>query len=316
MGVHSVARISPETALASRATWTGPQIVQDSLPLSAKLLAVDLDGTLLDLNGKPHARDVRALRAAVAAGIRVSIVTGRLYSGTRATAETLGLRGAIGCADGSHLVRAEDHSTLLHLGVRGDDGARLRVALAGTGLATFVFAKDAIGHDAAGMQFVDYVTTWSLDVRAARDVLDHELWRAEDGITAVVALGPREQVAGAVRAINEALPGAVGVAMFPVRRGVHARKATWALIVRAAGGTKGTAIRWIAAQEGVAMENTVCVGDWMNDLPMFEAAGRSFAMGQAPDELKARATHVLKETASDGGGVARAIAEAFGISAE
>jgi hydroxymethylpyrimidine pyrophosphatase-like HAD family hydrolase len=284
--------------------------------LSAKLLAVDLDGTLLDANGRPHARDVRAIRAAISAGVRVSIVTGRLYSGTRAVAGTLGLRGAVGCADGSHLVHAGDHATLLHLGVRGDDGTKLRAALAGTGLATFVFAKDAIGHDAAGMSFVDYVTTWSLDVRVAPDVLRHELWGADDGVTAVVALGQREQVGNAVRVISTALPGAVAVAMFPVRRGVHARKGTWAMIVRAAGGTKGTAIRWIAEHEGVAIKDTVCVGDWLNDVPMFEAAGQSFAMGQAPDEVKSRATRVLNETVVEGGGVARVISEAFGIVAE
>jgi Cof subfamily protein (haloacid dehalogenase superfamily) len=284
--------------------------------LAPKLLAVDLDGTLLDLRGKPHKRDVRAIRAALSEGVRVSIVTGRLYSGTRDVAQTLGLRGAVGCADGSHLVHARDHATLLHLGVRGDDGARLRKALGRAQLATFVFAKDAIGHDLRGAPFVDYVTTWSRDIRVAKDALEHELWAAEDGITAVVALGTQDQVAEAVRHIAEALAAAVLVAMFPVRRGTLAATGTWALIVRAAGGTKGTAIRWIAEREGVRLEDTVCVGDWLNDLPMFEVAGRSFAMGQAPDEVKSRATHVLDETASNGGGVARAISEAFGITVD
>jgi hydroxymethylpyrimidine pyrophosphatase-like HAD family hydrolase len=123
-------------------------------------------------------------------------------------------------------------------------------------------------------------------------------------------------VAYAVRAVSSALASAVLVAMFPVRRGVHSRKGTWAFIVRSAGGSKGTALRWIAEREGVAMEDTVCVGDWVNDVPMFEAAGRSYVMGQAPDEVKARATHVLKETVAEGGGVAYAIAEAFGITVE
>ena len=286
----------------------------DSSALSPKLLAVDLDGTLLDPSGKPHVRDVRAVRALLASGVAVSIVTGRLYSGTRAVAQALGLRGAVACADGSHLVHAGDHATLLHLGVRGDDGAKLRAALAGSGLATFVFAKDAIGHDAAGARFVDYVTTWSLDIRAARDVLDHELWKAEDGVTAVVALGEREKVAETARAITAALPSAVVVAMFPVRRGIHANKGTWALIVRAAGGTKGTAIRWIAEREGVSIEDTVCVGDWLNDVPMFEAAGQSFAMGQAPDDVKKHATVVLPETCETGGGIARVVEESLGIS--
>jgi hydroxymethylpyrimidine pyrophosphatase-like HAD family hydrolase len=279
-----------------------------------RLLGVDLDGTLLDRNGEPHERDVKALHAALEAGVRVSIVTGRLYSGTRAIAELLGLSGAVACADGSHLVQAGSHATLLHLGVRGVEAAKLRGVLGRARLAMFVFAKDAIGHDSRGMPFLGYVSTWSNDVRMAADVLDHEFWRAEDGITAVVALGSREVVAQAMHDIACDLPDAVMVAMFPLRRGPHV--GTWALIVRAAGGTKGTAMTWIAEHEGVDLADTVCVGDWVNDVPMFEVAGRSFAMGQAPDEVKSKATDVLTETTDKGGGVARAVAEAFGITAD
>jgi Cof subfamily protein (haloacid dehalogenase superfamily) len=278
------------------------------------LLAVDLDGTLLDRSGRPHPRDARALRAAVKAGVRVSIVTGRLYSGTRMFAEAIGLTGPVGCADGSHLVRAHDHATLLHLGVIGADALRLRDALAGTGVTTFVLAKDAVGHDDAGAPFVGYVSTWSTDVRASIDVYRHDLWEATDGVTAAVSLGTREQVTLAAEQIARELAHAVVVVTFPVRR--PAQDGTWALMARALGGTKGTALRWIAEHEGIDVGETVCVGDWMNDLPMFEAAGRSFAMGQAPDEVKAKATDVLAETVETGGGVARVISEVYGIAVE
>ena len=279
-----------------------------------RLLAVDLDGTLLDRHGTPHERDVRALRKALAAGVKVSIVTGRLYSGTRPVVELLGLRGAVACADGSHLVNARNHATLLHLGVRGDKARLLRGALARTGVTTFVFAKDAIGHDATGTPFVGYVSTWSTDVRLAADVFEHELWAAEEGITAVVALGTHEQVAAAVGDMALELAATVKVAMFPVRRGAH--EGMWALIARSIAGTKGTAVRWIARHEGVLIGDTVCIGDWINDVPMFEVAGRSFVMGHAPDEVKSKATDVLAETSEEGGGVARAVAEAFDISVD
>ncbi len=278
-----------------------------------RLLAIDLDGTLLDLSGKPHERDVRAVQAALAEGVSVSIVTGRLYSGTRAAAEILGLRGAVGCADGSHVVQASDHMTLLHRGVAGADAIALRDALAEARSATFVFAKDAIGHDSAGAPYIGYVSTWSNDVRPTADVFEHMLWRAEEGVTAVVALGEQEALEFAARRLARTLPEAVFVALFPLRRGPHT--GMWAIMVRAAGGTKGTAVRWIAEHEGVPIENTVCVGDWVNDVPMFEVAGRSFAMGQAPDEVKRKASDVLDETSATGGGVASAIAQAFGIKA-
>ena len=128
------------------------------------LLAVDLDGTLLDLEGRPHVGDVAAIRAALAAGIRVTIVTGRLYSGTRAVVEQLGLSGAVGCADGSHLVDARDHTTLLHIAVQGQSARSLRGAFERHRPATFVFARDAIGHDAAG----ERVQVWAYGRRKIR----------------------------------------------------------------------------------------------------------------------------------------------------
>src|SRR5580704_14105704 len=131
------------------------------------LLALDLDGTLLDTRGRPHEHDVRAVRAALTAGVSVTIVTGRLYSGTRAAAAVLGLRGPVGCADGSHVVQSGDHVTLVHSGVSAPETSHLRAALSRAGLTTFVFAKDAIGHDARGADFVPYVRTWSTDIRAA-----------------------------------------------------------------------------------------------------------------------------------------------------
>jgi hydroxymethylpyrimidine pyrophosphatase-like HAD family hydrolase len=85
------------------------------------------------------------------------------------------------------------------------------------------------------------------------------------------------------------------------------------MIVRAAGGTKGTALTWLAKHYGIPLEDTICVGDWLNDLTMFRVAGRSFAMGQAPDEVKAAATDVLEETHEIGGGIAMAVERVFGL---
>jgi hypothetical protein len=81
---------------------------------------------------------------------------------------------------------------------------------------------------------------------------------------------------------------------------------TWGLVVRAAGVDKGTAIDWIAAHHGVTAADVVAVGDWLNDVPMLRRAGHSFAMGQAPQAVKAAAKYVLKASAATGGGLAEA----------
>ena len=277
-----------------------------------KVIAVDLDGTLLDVRGAPHERDVRALRAAARAGVHVSILTGRLYSGTRASAEAIGVSGPVGCADGSHLVRASDHATLLHNGLRGDFARAVRDALARTGPATFIFAQDAIVHDEMGENFLGYVRTWSSDVRKTESTVAHDWWTSEQGVTAVVAVGTANQIHGAHDEITRTAGAGAQVATFPIRRLPDA----WGMIARAAGGTKGSALAFVAEHYGCTPEETVCVGDWLNDVSMFAVAGRSYAMGQAPDDVKRAASVVLDETAHGGGGIARAIEDAFGIRAE
>ena len=281
-------------------------------PPSPKLLAVDLDGTLLDPSGLPHDADVQALRALAAHGVPVSILTGRLYSGTRASVELLGLTGPVACVDGSHLVNAATHRTVFHLGIKGVLATVLRDSLARHRPATFLFAKDAVVHDDEGDEFLTYVSTWSTDVRRAARVVEHELWEAEDGVTAVVAVGTGAQIAQTVEDIQSRLAGIAQAAMFPIRR----IPGQWGLVVRAAGGTKGTALEWLAGHYGILAEETVCVGDWLNDVPMFGVAGRSFAMGQAPADVRKAATDVLPETCDDGGGIARVVREVFGITAE
>ena len=63
---------------------------------------------------------------------------------------------------------------------------------------------------------------------------------------------------------------------------------------------KGVAALAIAAMLGVVQEAMVCIGDMPNDLPMFEVAGLSIAMGNAPPEVKARAGMIVAGNDDDG----------------
>lgn len=284
---------------------------QRAFSTKPKLVAVDLDGTLLDALGNPHPADVKALRALQAVGVIVTIITGRLYSGTRRSAEALGIKGPVGCVDGSHVVSTETHKTLYHRGFEPNHAELVRASFEKSGPATFLFANDTIVHDEHGVPYLDYVSTWSTDVIRAKSVAEHPLWRHEAGVTAVVAVGTMPQIMGAAKHIEETVGVNAQVATFPTKP-LKYLDAGWGMLVRAAGGNKGSALEWIANHHGVKMEETVAIGDWINDLPMLRAAGRSFAMGQAPDVVREGATDLLVETAGEGGGIARAVEIAFG----
>jgi Cof subfamily protein (haloacid dehalogenase superfamily) len=295
-------------AEASRAEAPQRSRVSRGASPAYRLLALDLDGTLLNHHGVANDSDVAAIRRLRARGVKVTILTGRLYSGTRDSAELLGIDGPVGCADGSHIVNVKNDRTLLHRGIRGRAADRLRDSLERNDLIAFLFAEDAIVHDERGADFLPYVRTWSTDLRYAHRITEHALWDSDGGMTAVVALGKEASVGRTVADIQRDATESMQVAMFPFRRDTE----HWGMVARASGGTKGTALQWVSEHYGIPIAETVCVGDWMNDLPMMTRAGCSFAMGQAPAEVKAAATEVLERTIDAGGAIAEAIARAFG----
>ncbi|MFT3773701.1 MAG: HAD family hydrolase [Minicystis sp.] len=273
-----------------------------------KLLAVDVDGTLLRRDGAIDPEDVAAIDRLRAQGVPVTIATGRLYSGTRPVAASIGLAGPIACVDGSHIVDVADDRALYASPITGADAIALRDILARHHIARFVFAEDTIIHDAEGEPFAGYVRTWSPNVDICARVTDHPSWEREHGVMAVVAVGAERDVLDAAAELVERLDHMARVITFPV-----ARSGNHAMVVRAAGPTKGTAIAWLAAHHGCTTEEVVVVGDWINDVPMFQVAGRSFVMGQAPAEVKAKATDQLAADCFAGGGIAEAIRRAWGI---
>lgn len=77
------------------------------------------------------------------------------------------------------------------------------------------------------------------------------------------------------------------------------------LDVTARAANKGDGIAALAHAIGVPLAKTIAIGDQANDLAMFARAGRSIAMGNATDAVKAQASDVT--TANDADGVAHAI---------
>ncbi|WP_437621442.1 HAD family hydrolase [Sorangium sp. So ce1151] len=275
-----------------------------------KLLAIDVDGTLVRRDGSIHEEDLLAIQRLQAAGVPVSIATGRLYSGTREVARRVGVIGPIACVDGSHIVHTEGDAHLYSRTISGAEAALLRSITERHATASFLFAQDSIVHDATGAPHVHYVRGWSSAIAEVDRVSSHPYWEHEHGLLALVAIGTEAQVMAAVEEVRSELGRAAFVVSFPLLQ--DGPTSIFAMMVRAAGPTKGTAVAWLAEHYGCSPSDVVVVGDWLNDLPMFEVAGRSFAMGQAPENVKQAATDRLKADALLGGGIAEAIRRAFG----
>ena len=251
-----------------------------------RLIAVDLDGTLLDPQNRVSEADAAAVRDAVAAGIVVVFATSRWHQAARRTAAALGLDGYVISHNGA-LVRSTDGaSELLH--------HRIDPALA-RDLAAHV---DVLEGDA-------YVT---LDDRTF--VRSHRLrdpsrlppdMAVTDSLAAVVTGAPtafllfgRETVRSTVERFRERHGVDLNLAegfseSFPdYLNVVHARA------------DKGSALIAVCSALGISPQETMALGDAAPDIAMIKVAGVGVAMGNAAPDVKAAATVVAPANSESG----------------
>ena len=274
-----------------------------------RLLALDVDGTLLRRDGLVDERDRRAIDALHDRGVTVTLVTGRLWAGTLQVAADVGIRGPVVCADGAELVDARSGVELEHRGIVAEAARLLRDGLQRYGLDAFLMVEDGVLHDASGTRFTRYVRNWSPALQQTAELFAHPCWTSQRGIAAVVALGEAAAVSEAADGLRAS--GELEVVDFQVARALVGEQLPpqRALLVHARGVSKRSGLVRVAELCGCGRDEVAAVGDWLNDVEMFAAAGRSFAMGHAPEAVKLAATDRLTADAKTGGGVAEAVAK-------
>jgi len=255
-----------------------------------------------------HPRDAQAIRELLRKNVPVALCTGRMFSGTRELAAVFRMVGPVACIDGSHIFDLHTRGELSCSAISPEARGHLREALGMFRPAAFVFSGDRVIHDSRGERFLSYLSSWSDQRQLVPDVVHPKAWEHEKNVAALVLMGDEETIMGMDRALD-GVPGLQDI-VFEVRREDLA--GSWGMVVRADGVDKGTAVQWLAKHYGVGLEDVVAVGDWMNDVPMLERAGESYAMAQAPAEVKSAAKHQLRADIWTGGGVAEA-AERAGL---
>ena len=261
------------------------------------LLALDLDGTTLRFDHSLAGADIAAATRARRAGIHVTIITGRLYTGANWVAETLGIDGLIGVMNGSEVVRVSDGGVVSRREINPELQAVIRRALETHGLTPFVYRPLAIHAVERDARYEQYLSTWTRSVNFHSSV-SHLPWGSLD-VLGICAVGEAEAIEAAAREV--AVQPELTAEVFTTYSGETFMK------VRRSGVDKGTALCQIAEHLGVPLQQTVVVGDWMNDLPMFRVAGRSFAMNGADPETVDAADAVLESVRGAGGGVAEVV---------
>lgn len=271
--------------------------------MSIRLIALDLDGTVYRSDGTIAPADVEAVARARDAGIAVTIATGRIALGTLPAARALGIDLPVVCAEGAVIVHGRTGETIAHRSLPSRHVEWLTDVAGTHKLAQFWFTHDEIHGEEHGRDHVDYIGTWSPSVTLHPRLHTSPVWHLREKVTMAVALGSHDDV----KAAHARVTDAHGERLMAVRFPINAARSTWTLLVRDAAVDKATGLAEVAAGLGMDARHVAVVGDWINDVPMFRWARRSFAMGQSPEHVAEHATDRLTASSATGGGVAEAV---------
>ena len=267
-----------------------------------RLVAVDLDGTLLSSTREIAEETRQALAACVDAGVAVAIVTGRRFPSARPYVAKLPIDPFVGANSGAIIKN-------------GIAGRLLRVCLLPRDVAEAVLdiAAEAgiepIVHDGPNGE-------GHLILREDARVLPHvgrylsqtippPIWvpslvLGRDPVQIGFAAGLTE-----IRELAEHLTRELAVASVSIIKTEYPLEDLALLDVLAADANKASALKFLSTLIGVPMSETLAIGDNWNDLDMLEAAGLGVVMANAVEELKNKG--FAETTTNDEAGAAKAI---------
>lgn len=260
------------------------------MALTYKLLAMDLDGTLIGNDLLLSDRVKAAVARAQAAGVQAALATGRMFRASLPYAQELGISTPLICYQGALVRDVRDDTVLYHQPVPLDA------------------AKEAIAEaEQRGLVALGYVDDWcytSKDTPEAqfygrhsrvqpRFVGDLRAWLSVPP-TKLVIVSTAEQTDANVAHFRQVFGNRLNVTKsYPLFTEIIHPEVS-----------KGRALARLAAILGVAREEVAAIGDNLNDLDMITYAGLGIAMGNGAASVREVAAWVCPPEAEDGVAVA------------
>lgn len=260
-----------------------------------RLVATDLDGTLLRKDKTVSERTRESLRRAQAAGIIVAIVTGRPVRRARVIAREVGVSGLAVCCNGGIVYDLATDQVVLDAMMPGEVAQQL-VADVRAAVPGVCFATErglAFGHD-------PIYATHNTIIEDETPLCDDAHTLCAEGVTKLIVRHPTMPIED-LWAITRDIAGDAATATHSGAPFIE---------VSAMGITKATALAHLCDRLGIAQSETIAIGDMPNDLPMLAWAGHSVAVANAHPEVRAAADEITASNEEDG--VARVLERLLG----
>ncbi len=257
-----------------------------------KLLATDIDGTLIKKDGTISPRTRRALAEAINSGMHVSLATGRSLKSSLTFMKQLSLNNFHIFFDGALV---SNHNPDEAIYSRPIDPNLVRQMI------SYAHKLDINLELYTPSQFFSESETWSTEthrrffgIEATITKFDG-IWQNETIIKCgLVIVDPQNEAKAQLFCSHFANSLYFSYVTTPAYPNVTF------INLLAPDTSKGTALESLAAHMGISMTEIVAAGDGKNDIPAFAKAGLGIAMGNAHEELKKVADHITLDVEADG----------------
>ncbi|MGA7729975.1 MAG: Cof-type HAD-IIB family hydrolase [Chloroflexia bacterium] len=259
--------------------------------MTIKLLALDLDGTIFgdDLLITPRTR--KAIASAQAAGVVVTIATGRMFRAARHIAAELNIQGPLICYQGALVRDPRTDETLLHKTVPHHLAAEVVMLTSDQGLHLNVYLNDGLYVEKVTPEARFYSQiNMDLPLNVVGDLRNWLDLQHPDEATKLVIVTSPEQTDAVLASYTEILGDRLQVTKSHPRFTEFTNHEC----------SKGRALAQLAAQYGFKREEVMAIGDGHNDLDMLQWAGWGVAMETAPQAVRDGARIVCPPLAQDG----------------
>lgn len=259
--------------------------------MAIRLLAVDLDDTLLNEKSEVSEMNKKAIQDAVARGVIVTIATGRMFESAQKIAREIGLDVPLIAYNGALVESAISEEVLMKTCVDADAAAAVLKLFKEKGWYIQLYRNDTLYVDTATDDTRDYERR----VKTKAVEIGSELYRNPRDILKMLAVNDADKLDYVEEVVQTTFRGKV----FAPRSRPRLLEIVNAKV------NKGEALRFVAEKFGIKQEEVMAIGDSNNDVAMLEYAGLGIAMANASDRVKEVAQAITASNEEDG--VAKAI---------
>ncbi|MDD2619118.1 MAG: Cof-type HAD-IIB family hydrolase [Syntrophomonadaceae bacterium] len=256
--------------------------------MSIKLVAIDLDDTLLDSGLKISEKCINAIQQVQQKGILVTLATGRMFRSALPYANELQMDIPLITYQGALVKNSLSQETLYYKPVPGELGTEAMQYFAGAGVHYQCYFGDQLCMESLSAEGRFYSELAGIEPLIIADILNYS--KHNEALKILAVSFDEKLILDMEKHLNQRFGSMLNIT----------RSKPYFLEIMNRSANKGIALKIVADHYNIAREEVLAVGDSYNDLNMLEWAGTGIAMGNAPDVVKAAADFVTLSNEEEG----------------